>query len=31
MPSNALKNPVGSLSHIRDEIISALDMAITGI
>lgn len=26
-----LKNPVGSLSHFRDQIVRALDMAITGI
>jgi toxin CcdB len=26
-----LKNPVGSLSHFRDQIVGALDMAITGI
>ena len=31
MSTNSLKNPVGSLSHLRDEIISALDFAITGI
>jgi toxin CcdB len=31
MPSKSLKNPIGSLAHIRDEIISALDFAITGI
>ena len=31
IPSNALKNPVGSLIHYRDEIIAALDFAITGI
>jgi toxin CcdB len=31
MPSKSLKNPIGSLSHLRDEIISALDFAITGI
>jgi toxin CcdB len=31
MPSKSLKNPVGTLSHLRDEIISALDLAITGI
>ncbi len=28
---NKLKNPVGTLSHFRDEIISSLDFAITGI
>lgn len=26
-----LKNPVGSLSHFREQIVGALDMAITGI
>lgn len=26
-----LKNPVGSLSHFRNQIVAALDMAITGI
>ena len=31
MPGNALNNPVGTLSHLRDEIVSALDLAITGI
>jgi len=31
MPSKLLKSPVGSLSYLRDEIISALDLAITGI
>lgn len=31
MPTKALKEPVGTLSHLRDEIISALDFAITGI
>lgn len=31
MSSKALKNPVGRLSHLRDEVISALDLAITGI
>ena len=31
MPSRSLKNPIGSLSHLRDEIIAALDFAITGI
>ena len=30
VPSKALKKPVGSLSHFRDEIIAALDFAITG-
>ena len=31
IPAMKLKNPVGSLSHFRDEIISSLDFAITGI
>ena len=31
MPSKSLKNPVGTLFHLRDEIIAALDLAITGI
>ena len=31
MPARALKNPIGSLSHLREEIIAALDFAITGI
>jgi len=31
LPSTSLKNPIGSLAHIRDEIFSALDFAITGI
>ena len=31
MPSKLLKEPVGSLSHLRDEIIAALDFAIIGI
>lgn len=31
MPTKALRDPIGSLSHLRDEIISALDFAITGI
>lgn len=31
MPSKSLRNPVGSLAHMRDEIISALDFAITGV
>jgi toxin CcdB len=31
VPSKTLKNPIGSLSHLRDEIIAALDFAITGI
>ncbi len=31
MPTRALKEPIGTLLHLRDEIISALDFAITGI
>ena len=31
LPTKALKNPVGSLALLRDEIIAALDFAITGI
>ncbi len=31
IPSKLLKNPVGSLSHFRDEIVAAVDFAITGI
>lgn len=31
VPQKHLKNPVGSLSHCRDRIVGALDMAITGI
>ncbi|WP_019528541.1 CcdB family protein [Dasania marina] len=31
IPSKLLKNPIGSLSHFRDEIIAAMDFAITGI
>ena len=31
IPSRLLKNPVGSLSHLRDEIVAALTFAITGI
>jgi toxin CcdB len=31
MPTKALKDPVGSLKHLRDEIIAALDFAITDI
>jgi toxin CcdB len=31
MNSKSLKGPVGTLSHLREEIISALDLAITGI
>jgi len=31
IPSNILKGPVGTLAHIHDEIIAAIDLAITGI
>jgi toxin CcdB len=31
MPSKLLKQPIGTLEHLRDEIIAALDFAITGI
>lgn len=31
MPARLLKNPVGSLSHLREEIIAAIDFAVTGI
>ncbi len=31
LPSKSLKNPIGSLAYMRDEIISALDFAITRI
>ena len=31
IPSKALRKPIGSLSHLRDKIIAALDFAITGI
>lgn len=31
IPTKKLKNLVGSLSHLRDEIISSLNFAITGI
>ncbi|MFA7555901.1 MAG: CcdB family protein [Spongiibacteraceae bacterium] len=31
IPVKLLKNPVGSLSHFRDEIIAAMNFAITGI
>lgn len=31
VPEKHLNNPVGSLSHFRDQIIEALDLAITGI
>lgn len=31
IPSRTLKKPIGSLKHFRDEIIAAIDFAITGI
>lgn len=31
MPTNLLKEPVGTLEHYRNEIISALDFATSGI
>ena len=31
MSAKSLKHPAGTLVHLRDEIISALDFAITGI
>ena len=31
IPSKHLKDPIGSLSHFRDDIIAAIDFAITGI
>ena len=31
VPSSALKNPIGSLAHFRNEIINSLDFAISGI
>ncbi|MFE8069423.1 CcdB family protein [Marinobacteraceae bacterium S3BR75-40.1] len=31
IPVKQLKNPVGTLSHFRDQIIGALDFAVTGI
>ncbi|MCO4321986.1 CcdB family protein [Aliidiomarina quisquiliarum] len=31
IPENQLKNPIGSLSHFRNQIVAALDLAITGI
>ncbi|MBU0655871.1 MAG: CcdB family protein [Gammaproteobacteria bacterium] len=30
IPVRLLKNPVGSLSHLREEIIAAIDFAVTG-
>ncbi|CAI3799529.1 CcdB family protein [Rheinheimera sp. MM224] len=31
VPEKQLRNPVGSLAHFRDQIVAALDLAITGI
>lgn len=31
IPADLLKAPIGSLSHLRHEIISSLDFAITGV
>ncbi len=31
MPAKHLNSPVGTLEHMRDEIIAALDFATTGI
>ena len=31
IPSHMLKSPVGSLSYFRDEIVAAVDFAVTGI
>ncbi len=31
MPAKLLRNPVGSVESLRDEIIAAIDFAITGI
>lgn len=31
VPEKHLKSPIGSLSHLRDRIVGALDLAITGI
>ena len=31
MPTKVLQEPIGTLLHMRDEIISALDFSITGI
>ena len=31
VPEKHLRNPVGSLSHFRDQIVGALDLAVTGI
>jgi len=31
IPSTLLKNPIGTIQHLRDDIINALDFAISGI
>lgn len=31
IPSSLLKNPIGSVNTLRDEIIAAIDFAVTGI
>ncbi len=31
IPTKVLKKPIGSLSHLRDDIVAALDFAIKGI
>ena len=31
VPAKILKSPIGSLEHLRDDIISTLDFAVTGI
>lgn len=31
MPARLLRNPIGSLAHFREQIINALDFAISGI
>lgn len=31
MPARLLKNPVGSLSHLREDILAAIDFAVTGV
>ena len=31
IPTNLLKDPIGTLEHLRAEILAALDFAITGI
>lgn len=30
VPSRILKEPIGSIAHLRDDILSALDFAVTG-